>query len=318
MFGRLYYLVAVLSTAGIVVLLNLYLLIRSKNVFICGHVTLFITFITVLIANYLVRGIGPSFSAWFYVIPTLSLALVGFSGLLIYSSLSLLMIIGCRIFLIPAHYSLPATELVIIDWINHLVAFIIIVSTLDSLLRERNHYAQILRRKNYALQLEKDKYYYLACFDQLTNLPNRQHFKFNLERIITSLPASTYITLFFMDLDNFKSINDDFGHDAGDYVLLEAAKRLRTCFREKDFVARLGGDEFTALVVHSRDEDISKVIIKRIEHAFKQPFHFKNQIYHSSISIGLATYPDKAKTIDELMTLADQAMYQTKREKEDV
>lgn len=318
MFSDLYLLVSVVSIAGLIVLLNLYLLIRSKNVLLCGHVTLFITFATVFICNYLVRGIGPSFSAWFYVIPTLSLALVGATGLLIYSILSLLVIIGCRIFVIPAYYILPAPELIIIDWVNHLVAFIIIVSTLESLMREGKRYEQILNNKNYSLRLEKDKYHYLACFDQLTSLPNRQYFKFNLETIINSLPANTCVTLFFMDLDNLKSINDDLGHDVGDHLLLETARRLRSSFREKDFIARLGGDEFTALVVHSRNEDIAKVIMKRIEQAFKQPFHFKKQTFQSSISIGLATYPNQAKTMEELMTLADQAMYVIKEKKKKV
>lgn len=315
LFSGLYYLVTVLSTAALMVLLNLFLLIRSKNVLLCGHITLFITFATVFICNYLVRGIGPSFSAWFYVIPTLSLALVGASGLIVYSSLSLLMIIGCRVFVIPAYYTLPAHDLIIIDWINHLVAFIIIVSTLESLMREGKRYEQILNNKNYSLRLEKDKYHYLACFDQLTSLPNRQYFKLNLETIISTLPSNHGVTLFFMDLDNLKLINDDLGHDAGDHLLLETAQRLRSSFREKDFVARLGGDEFIALVVYSRNENISKVIMKRIESAFKQPFHFKKQTFYSSISIGLATYPDKAKNIEELMALADQAMYAIKESK---
>ncbi|KTD65171.1 GGDEF/EAL domain-containing sensory box protein [Legionella santicrucis] len=315
LFSKLYYLVAVISVAGILTSLNLYILIRSKNTFLCGHFVLFILFATVLIANYLVRGINLSFSAWFYVIPVLSVALVGSSGLFIYSILSILVLVGCKIFSHSAYYPLPIGELTVIVWINHLLAFVFIVSTLYSLMSERKRYEQALNNENCLLQLEKDKYHDLACFDQLTNLPNRQYFKLNLETKIASLLSHEHITLFFMDLDNFKFINDYLGHDAGDHILWETARRVRSCFQQDDFVARLGGDEFTAFVVHTKEKDISNEIIKRIDYVFKPAFHFKNQDYYCSMSIGFAIYPDQATSISELINLADQAMYEVKRGK---
>lgn len=314
-FTHLYYLVAVISTSGVLISLNLYLLHKTKNTFLCGHFTLFILFLTVLIANYLVRGIGPSLSAWFFVIPILSVALSGTVGLLIYSTLSLLVITAANIFTIHPYYSLPTMELTVINWVNHVLAFIFIVSTIYSLLSENKRHEQALSHKNISLELEKEKYHYLACFDQLTQLPNREYFKLNLKAAIDSLPSDQCITLFFMDLDNLKFINDDLGHDCGDHLLLETANRLRTCFAENDFIARLGGDEFTAFVVHSKRKNISNAMIKRIQKAFKEGFHFKNQIYLSSISIGFAIYPNQANSVSELMRLADQMMYQEKRKK---
>lgn len=315
---KLWYLVAMISTASFLGLWNGYLLIRTKNTVFCGHVVTLIIFLTVLLANYLVRGIGPTFSVWFYIIPILSVSLLGRSGLYIYSILILLVIIGCRIVSIPPHYSLSETHLSIVDWLNHLFAFVIIVTTLDSLMRESKRYEQLLNNKNYSLRLEKDKYHYLACFDELTNLPNRQYFKFNLETSIASLPPQHCVTIFFMDLDNLKYINDHWGHEVGDYLLVETAKRLRSCFREVDFIARLGGDEFTAIVVHSQGEKISEVITKRIKHAFKKVFKFKNKDFYSSISIGLATYPDDSQSLEELMMLADRAMYLAKKQRDEI
>jgi diguanylate cyclase (GGDEF)-like protein len=315
---KLWYLVAVIFMASFLGLWNLYLLIRTKNTVFCGHLITIIIFLTILLANYLVRGIGPSFSVWFYVIPVLSVSLVGRSGLYLYSILVLLVIIGCRIVSIPPHYFLSDTHLSIVGWSNYLFAFVIIVTTLDSIMRESKRYEQLLSNKNYSLRLEKDKYHYLACFDELTNLPNRQYFKFNLETIIASLPPQHCVTIFFMDLDKLKHINDHWGHDAGDYLLAETARRLRSCFREADFIARLGGDEFTAIVVHSRGEKISEVITKRIKHAFKQVFSFKNKDFYSSISIGLATYPDDTQSLEELMKLADRAMYLAKKQKAEI
>ncbi|KTC85929.1 GGDEF domain-containing protein [Legionella drozanskii] len=315
---KLWYLVALIGTATLLGLGNLYLLIRSKNTLFCGHVITLIIFLTVLIANYLVRGIGATFSVWFYIIPVLSVALVGRSGLYVYSILVFLIIVGCRIVSIPPYYSIPDTYLSVIEWVNHLFAFVIIATTLDSLMRESKRYEQLLYNRNYSLQLEKDKYHYLACFDELTDLPNRQYFKFNLEAIVASLSHQHCVTIFFMDLDNLKHINDHWGHDAGDYLLAETARRLRGCFREADFIARLGGDEFTAIVVHSRGEKISEVITKRIKHAFKQVFKFKNKDFYSSISIGLATYPDDTQSIEELMMLADRAMYLAKMQRDEI
>lgn len=100
---KLWYLVALIGTATLLGLGNLYLLIRSKNTLFCGHVITLIIFLTVLIANYLVRGIGATFSVWFYIIPVLSVALVGRSGLYVYSILVFLIIVGCRIVSIPPY-----------------------------------------------------------------------------------------------------------------------------------------------------------------------------------------------------------------------
>ena len=83
------------------------------------------------------------------------------------------------------------------------------------------------------------------------------------------------LTLYFMDPDGFKKINDKYGHEIGDILLLQTSKRLQSCFREKDFIARLGGDEFTAVIIHSINDTIAENLLERIKTEFLQPFFIK-------------------------------------------
>jgi diguanylate cyclase (GGDEF)-like protein len=312
--ARLWFMVALVSIGGLIALINLCLLVRSRNTKFCGHVLTTATLLIVIIANYMVRGgMGTSYSIWFYVIPLLAASLIGGYSFLIYSALALLMIIGFGTLPIPPFYHLPPNMLKIIDWTNHLFAFLIIVTTLYSLMRENMHYEEELQDKNFFLQQEKNKYHDLAHFDQLTGLPNRQFFELRLEEIIDAHAANDCATLFFMDLDNLKYVNDHFGHEAGDHLLLQTARRLQSCFRQNDFIARLGGDEFTAIVLHGKDQNIADVIAQRIVSEFSQVLNYKDAEYYSAISIGLATYPDDAQTAASLIFNADLAMYAAKK-----
>ncbi|MFA5959349.1 MAG: GGDEF domain-containing protein [Tatlockia sp.] len=311
--SKIWYMVALISTACVLISVNLWLFIRTKNTTFCGHVITSVTLLTIIFANYLVGGVGTPYSIWFYVIPLLAVALIDWVGLFIYSTLSLLMIIAFGTLHIQPYYHLPLHQIVIIGWVNHLVAFLMIVTILNSLMRENKMYEKMLYDKNYLLQVEKDKFQYLSRVDQLTNLPNRQYFLHYLQEVIDSLAPNYCITVFFMDLDNLKYINDHYGHIAGDHLLRQTAKRLRACFREDDFIARLGGDEFTAIVLHTQNETITTVITQRIRNEFVQPIAFEDQEYSSSISIGLANYPKDAKTIADLMIKADLAMYASKK-----
>lgn len=311
--SKLWYMASFILISCIIALLNLGYLVRSKNTKLCSHILTSLTLLTIIIANYFVGGTATPYSIWFYVIPLIAVSLLGWSGLVIYSTLSLLMIIVFGTLSIHPFYHLVPNQIVIIEWANHLAAYLIIVTTLASLMQENMWYEKLLTDKNYLLQVDKDKYHYLARFDPLTNLPNRQYFQQKLEDTMDSLPTNHCITVFFMDLDKLKYINDHFGHEAGDHLLRQTARRLQICFRENDFIARLGGDEFTALVVHGQGEDIPKEIAKRIKHEFNQTFTFENIVYHSSISIGLATYPNDAQTTSDLMAKADIAMYAAKK-----
>ncbi|MBC7405027.1 MAG: EAL domain-containing protein [Cytophaga sp.] len=152
-----------------------------------------------------------------------------------------------------------------------------------------------------------------ANIDALTGLPNRRMFNDRLEHDLqrsrrTGLP----VALLFIDLDHFKTVNDTLGHAIGDALLIEAARRLRTCVRESDTVARLGGDEFTvALPELHRTEHVEKIAENIIE-KMAEPFSLGDEDIFLSASIGITLFPDDANDLDNLLRHADQAMYSAK------
>lgn len=154
---------------------------------------------------------------------------------------------------------------------------------------------------------------YRAYHDPLTGLPNRSLFmdRLNME-INRAQRTGQRFGLMFLDLDNFKDINDSLGHIMGDYLLQDAGKRLLEYIRDVDTVARIGGDEFTLLLPGlSKPEEIVN-IAQRILDAFKEPFNVKNYELFSTASIGICFYPADGKDSVELLKNADLAMYHAK------
>jgi len=155
---------------------------------------------------------------------------------------------------------------------------------------------------------------YLADHDALTGLPNRRHFLHYLSRAIERA-AGTEDTLavLFVDLDRFKRINDVFGHDAGNTVLREAARRIGSCVREQDTVARLGGDEFTVLLEGVETTAGICAAADRIRAELKRPFAVADSEVYVSASIGIALFPRDGTSAEELLKRSDVAMYQAKK-----
>ncbi len=158
----------------------------------------------------------------------------------------------------------------------------------------------------------------LAFYDPLTHLPNRRLF---IDRFRAALPIAArrnnYGALLFIDLDKFKMINDTLGHDYGDLLLIEVAKRIKQCVREMDTVARLGGDEFTVLIegVSKDKDDASRkvgMVAEKIRESLAQPYQLKEQLHHSSPSIGVCLFRGNEEAVDVLLRHADMAMYQAK------
>lgn len=193
---QLWHMVVLFSSGICIALINLWVLSRTANTFFCGHLITLIAFIIICLVNYMIWGIGTLHNQWFYIIPLLAAALVGRSGLIIYSILSFFMILGFSTFSLPPFYNLPYHKLEIIEWGNHLLAYLIVVTTLVNLLYEHDKYERKLTDLNYLLQSEKDKYHYLARVDQLTNLPNRRYFNQYLQEVISSLSSNYCATLF--------------------------------------------------------------------------------------------------------------------------
>jgi diguanylate cyclase (GGDEF)-like protein len=154
---------------------------------------------------------------------------------------------------------------------------------------------------------------YLAYYDELTGLPNRTLFSQRLNHALAQ--ARRYkktLAVLFIDLDRFKNINDTLGHEAGDSLLQEMAKRLSDCLRESDTVARLGGDEFVVLLEEVADPKYAANVARKIVAAALNPFALKGGEYHITASIGISTYPDDGEDEQTLMKHADIAMYLAK------
>lgn len=311
---QMWYLVAVIGTGGILVAVNLWVLDRIEKRLLCSHGLILITFVTITTANYLVWGIGASYSYWFYIIPLLAAAsLVGWIGLTLYSLLGLVMILTFGLLNIPPVYDIPPQQLMIIEKINHAFAYLITVTIVAHLMLENIRYETVLLDKTQLLADEKEKFEHLAHFDQLTQLPNRQYFKQQLQESIETLKPHSCITVYFMDLDNLKYVNDYYGHEVGDALLIESARRLKKSFQKGDFVARLGGDEFTAIVLHPSADNTPLRVVQTVIQAFESPFYLEKITYHCSISIGFSNYPKDAQSIKGLMVAADLAMYAAKK-----
>ena len=153
---------------------------------------------------------------------------------------------------------------------------------------------------------------YLATHDELTSLPNRNELKGRLEQAYFKAKRhGNNFALMYVDLDNFKNVNDNLGHDYGDLLLQQASDRLKSCVRREDTVARIGGDEFNILL-----EDISELQIstmaKRILEQISKPYLIKGQQAFVSASVGIAVYPKDADDLESLKKNADTAMYQAK------
>ena len=155
--------------------------------------------------------------------------------------------------------------------------------------------------------------WHLAHHDRLTGLPNRDYLDAELERAIqASDRLHQPFALMYIDLDNFKDINDSFGHDFGDRVLLAALKRIRACLREGDMIFRHGGDEFLLILENLTDELDADTIARKIIATFDEPLKIDAQSVSARFSIGVSLYPRDADNAQDLLKHADIAMYQAK------
>jgi diguanylate cyclase (GGDEF)-like protein len=165
----------------------------------------------------------------------------------------------------------------------------------------------------FATAAKDEQLYYQANYDALTALPNRLYFKDQLARQLAQAEREPLpFALLFIDLDNFKSVNDVLGHSAGDDVLRQAAERLKRCVREADTVARLGGDEFTIILPQIRSHHDSELVAGHVLDVMKTPFAIAGNEHYLSASIGIAVYPTDGTSADELLRNADTAMYRAK------
>ncbi|MCP4043151.1 MAG: diguanylate cyclase, partial [Gammaproteobacteria bacterium] len=174
------------------------------------------------------------------------------------------------------------------------------------------HYVSIISDitaiKEYQAQLEQ-----LAHHDPLTKLPNRLLFNDRLEHALErAYREKHWIGVMFLDLDNFKPINDGLGHPVGDKVLKSVAERLTAKVREDDTVARIAGDEFAIILEEISDSQGVAQVAGKILSAFEAPFQIEGQELHVTITIGISLYPEDGKDVTTLIKNADSAMYRAK------
>ncbi|GGJ43541.1 diguanylate cyclase domain-containing protein [Deinococcus roseus] len=153
-----------------------------------------------------------------------------------------------------------------------------------------------------------------AHHDPLTDLPNRRlFFELLSQQVREHARTQEKSAVLFIDLDRFKEVNDTYGHQAGDQLLLEVTRRLRECTRSSDVLARLAGDEFVILLTRLSDRQTAAMIADRILHLLNKPVQVGRNEAHISASIGIALFPQDADDAETLMIHADQSMYHAKK-----
>ena len=189
------------------------------------------------------------------------------------------------------------------------------IAELDNLGNDFNALLDELESWQTQLQSENETLAHQASHDSLTGLPNRAFFEGRLMRALRNAgKLDERVAVLFLDSDRFKEINDNFGHAAGDAVLIAVATRVRAQLREEDLVARLGGDEFAVLLTPLHKTEDAERIADQIIASMEAPIPLpgSTQVL-SSLSIGIAVYPDHGVTPGSLLDAADAAMYQAKR-----
>lgn len=180
------------------------------------------------------------------------------------------------------------------------------------------------RAMRYAIERKRmeERLHYMATHDALTGLPNRQLFNdrlthaIKLSRRLSSKKNEKWeLAVMLLDLDNFKSANDMYGHPQGDILLQSVTEQLRKCVRESDTVARMGGDEFTLIFENMSGADDAGLLAKKVLAVFDSPFQLAGHEFQVTASIGISLYPWDGQDAETLLTRADIAMYRAKQDK---
>ncbi|QXQ06730.1 GGDEF domain-containing protein [Sphingosinicellaceae bacterium] len=210
----------------------------------------------------------------------------------------------------------PALLLLILPWVSELRGVERLTFALVTVIAIGYACASIGAHRATARSLSaaQDELERFAYIDVLTTLANRRRFSENLRDLIAmSRRRGTRFALLLIDLDLFKQVNDTLGHDAGDALLIEVGARLRAAVRAQDDVARLGGDEFAVLLSDADDAPAIAAVCERIASSSRNAIEFDGARMQSSLSVGVALFPDNGTDQDSLYKSADLALYQAKR-----
>jgi len=187
----------------------------------------------------------------------------------------------------------------------------------DYLIKGQIDHMLLERAIRYAIERKQTEQHLsrLAHYDPLTDVPNRILFRDRLEHAINLAERDkNSFTLMFIDLNGFKQVNDNFGHDAGDAIIRICAERLNSCLRRSDSVARMGGDEFTLLLQNIANNTDVAHIAEKVIRAIEMPADINGHEVVVGCSIGIAIYPQAGRDADTLLKHADMAMYKAKQD----
>ena len=274
----------------------------------------FVTLVYITIEFYDI--IGPSI--WTVAFMQLLLAMIRITKEMMYSIV--LAVVVANIYIIYHSINSPFFQMGTIYYIVQIVLFMfvcIIASVIYNINKNRyqwvnKQYKEVIN-KNKEIVFAEEKIKNLAYNDHLTGLPNRMSLSEKLNKsILFSNNSGKMLAVMFLDLDDFKIINDTMGHDVGDTLLVEVSKRLVNTLRKCDAVARIGGDEFIILIEDVEDMYNINIVSQKILKCFKEPFMLNNQGYFVTTSIGVSIYPTDGETSEELIKNADIAMYKAK------
>ncbi len=283
-------------------LLNVLLLRRTHDGARASSVMLLImlTMLSIMLIDGMFQNTAP---IWYATFPAVAFFFKGkrhgqmwLGGLL---SVLLLIMLAQSLELLRSPFSNPALMLVFASTVT--VGIMVCV------------YEDMRSRAEASLQEARTELQYLAHTDALTGLPNRTAFYEHLPRALDAAEAEgERLAVMFIDLDNFKPINDTYGHEVGDLLLIQASQRLRAQLRTSDYIARIGGDEFVAVLPALGNREEAGCIADKLISTLATPFSIQGHECVIGVSIGIGFYPICASSADDLVHLADQAMYRVK------
>jgi diguanylate cyclase (GGDEF)-like protein len=200
------------------------------------------------------------------------------------------------------------------DWVSRGIFFILIGLFVTEMFRAVRRLSEREAKLIEVQRVETDELTRRAQTDPLTGLANRVLLRDRLESALVRRDRDQHRpALLFIDIDDFKAVNDRFGHDTGDGLLVEVSDRLRHCVRPEDLVARLGGDEFAVLIEeHAPHKDGASDVARRIIEALQSPFDLSGHASNVRVSIGIASYHGGPSAADLILKQADSAMYRAK------
>lgn len=262
----------------------------------------FISLIYLMISYYKILGTAM----WFIPAIPLILAVVRVSK-------EMLISVILAIFITNIYFSYNSNMTNLFNMIANWIIFLVIVAiALVANKVSASRYKMVVEQLNIA-QKRKEELAYLATHDSLTDLPNRKYFNDFIENNIKICSKKgKHLVVLFLDIDNFKLINDSMGHIVGDKVLVKVAERLQSTITSTDLLARFGGDEFTFAITNIENVASINSIAENLLKCFDDPYLLQNKEYYISSSIGVAIYPIDGVDSLTLMKNADTALYEAK------